>query len=138
VGSLNTTPRDIQFTNTFYGAEARRWEGVYRDLYSGADLKAPANPVNLRLNEIQTDIRAWVKEFFEDNGKLHLEATEMWQPQKGAPAPEAPEVSILPIDVDEPPVMVGGVPIDQIVIGRGKEEVEEAFARAEVKAHDEL
>lgn len=63
----------------------------------------------------------------------------MWQPRKEAHAPEAPEVSILPIDVEEPPVVVGGVPVDQIVIGRGKEEVEEAFTRAEgVKAHNEL
>jgi hypothetical protein len=102
------------------------------------DPEAPANPVNLRLKEIQTEILAWVNEFFKDNGKLHLEAMEMWQPHKEAPAPEAPEVSILPIDVEESPVMVGGVPVDQVVIGRGKEEVEEAFARAEVKAYDGL
>lgn len=95
------------------------------------DLEAPANPVNLRLTEVQADIQLWVKEFAEDNGKLHLMAVEMWQPHKQAPTPEAPEVSILPIDVEEPAVMVGGVPVDQIVIGRGEEEVQEAFARAE-------
>lgn len=112
---------------------------MFHDLHSGADLEAPANLVNLRLNEIQTDIRAWVDDFFEDNGQLRLKALEMWQPRKEAYTPEVPEVSILPIDVEEPPVMAGGVPIDQIVIGRGKEEVEEAFVRAEgAKAHDEL
>lgn len=95
--------------------------------------------MNLRLKEIQTDIQVWVKEFTEDNGKLHLLAVEMWQPHKEASTPEAPEVSILPIDVGQPPVMVGGVPVDQIVIGRGEEEVKEAFARADgVEAHDEL
>lgn len=96
--------------------------------------------MNLRLNEIQTDIQMWAKEFVEDNGKLHLMAMKMWQSHGEAPAPEAPEVSILPIDVEEPPVMVGGVPVDQIVIGRGQEEVKEAFARADggVEAHDEL
>ena len=59
----------------------------------------------------------------------------MWKPRNEAPTPEAPDVSILPIDIEEPPIVVGGVPIDQIVIGRGKEEVEDAFVRAE---HDEL
>ena len=103
------------------------------------DLEAPANPVNIRLNEIQTDIQVWINESFDDNGKLRLKALEMWQPRKEAYTPGAPEVSILPIDVEEHPVMVGGVPVDQIVIGRVKEEVEEAFARAEgVEAHDEL
>ena len=136
---FNAVPRHVRFTNDLHDAEARRWGSVYQDLYSGANLEAPANTVNLRLNEIQTDILAWVKEFFEDNGKLQLMAVEMWQPHNEAPTPEAPEVSILPIDVEEPPVMVGGVPVDQIVIGRGEEEVKEAFARAEgVKAHDEL
>lgn len=79
-----------------------------------------------------------VKEFVEDNSKLHLKAVEMWQPRNGAPTPEAPEVSILPIDVEEPPVMVGGVPVDQIVIGRGEAEVKEAFARADgIEVHNE-
>ena len=127
------------FTNAFYDAEARRWEGVYNDLCGGGALEAPANTVNLRLNEIQTDIRAWVNEFLEHNGKLRLKATELWQSHEEAPASEAPEVSILPIDVEEPPVEVGGIPVDQIMIGRGKEEVEQALARAEeVKTHDEL
>jgi hypothetical protein len=139
VGPFQCCPEICRFTNNLYGAEARRWESVYQDLYNGADLEAPANPVNPRLNEIQTDIRTWVKEFFEDSGKLHLMAAEMWQPHKEAPTPEAPEVSILPIDVEEPHVMVGGEPVDQIVIGRGEEEVREAFARAEgANAHDEL
>ena len=95
--------------------------------------------MNLRLNEIQAETQVWVKDFVDHNGKLHRMAVEMWQPQNKAPAPEAPEVSILPIDVEEPPVMVGGVPVDQIVIGRGEEEVKEAFARTDgVEAHDEL
>jgi len=128
---VSSCPNTHAFTNGLYDVEARRWGSVYNDLYSGRDLEAPGNPVNLRLNEIQADIQVLVKEFVEDNGKLHLRAVEMWQPQNEAPTPEAPEVSILPIDVEEPPVMVGGVPIDQIVIGRGEEEVKEAFARAD-------
>jgi hypothetical protein len=139
VGSFQYCPKTRPFTNSIYDLEASRWRSVYYDLYSGADLEAPANTVNLRLNEIQTDIQAWIKEFVEDNGKLHLLAVEMWQPHNEAPTPEAPEVTTLPIDVEEPPVMVGGVPVDQIVIGRGEEEVKKAFARADgVKAHDEL
>jgi len=139
VGSFQYYPKTRAFTNDLYDVEAHRWKSVYYDLYNGADLEAPANTVNLRLNEIQTDIQAWVKEFVEDNGKLHLMAEEMWRPQNEAPTPEAPEVTILPIDVEEPPAMVGGVPVDYIVIGRGEEEVKEAYARAEgVIAPNEL
>lgn len=128
-----------RFTNDLYDVEARRWRSVYHDLNRGTDLEAPPNTADLRLDEIQADIQEWIKEFVEDNAKLHLMVVEMWQPHNEASAPKAPEVSILPIDVEEPPVMVGGVPVDQIVIGRGQEEVEEAFARADgVKAHDEL
>lgn len=135
----NTTPRRARFTNDLYDVEARRWRGVYHDLYSGTDLEAPANTVNLRLDEIQADIQEWIKEFVGDKAKLHLMVVKMWQLHNEAPAPETPEVSILPIDVEEPPVMVGGVPVHHIVIGRGQEEVEEAFARADgVIAPNEL
>jgi len=134
---------ETHFFGNLYNTEARRWGTVYHDIHRGADLEAPANPVNLRLNEIQTDIRVCIDELFEVNDKLHLKASEMWQPHNGTPTAKAPEVTILPTDVptdvEELPVTYGGIPVDDILIGRGKEEVEEALARAEgAKTHDEL
>ncbi|KAF7288250.1 hypothetical protein HMN09_01415200 [Mycena chlorophos] len=113
------------------------------EIQAGTHAHPPADPFTKKLKEVETVLAAVIETVIDRISALRREADTMFA--KAAVPPE-PEVSILPVPVDDEPVPVqsedDAFDAGKVIIGKSAEQVEQALnmaaAAASREVHEEL